>query len=435
MKFYSTKNKSHPVTFREAVMNGIPDDGGLYMPQYVPRVSGAFLPSIASYEFQEIAYIVAQQYIDDIPDNNLQSIIQRAINFDAPLVQVTHNISILELFHGPTLAFKDFGARFLANIMAHYMQNENKELIILVATSGDTGSAVAHGFYDIEGIKVLLLYPSKKVSWIQEQQLTTMNRNIYAFEVQGTFDDCQQLVKRAFLDTELKKRFYLSSANSINIARLLPQSFYYFYAYAQLPDKSNTIIISVPSGNFGNLTAGLLAKNMGLPVDVFIAAVNKNDIFPVYLKTGKFVPKAAVKTLSNAMDVGNPSNFYRIVSLYENNIEHIRRVVHSESISDEQTKAGIREVYNKYNYIIDPHGAVAYVAMKNYSKMKKQEGVFILLETAHPAKFYDIVNETLKIEVQIPHGLSVVLNKRKESIEISSEFVQFKSYILDQFSK
>jgi threonine synthase len=414
-------------------MRGIADDGGLYMPLQIPHQSISFIQSLKAFTFQELAYHLVQQYIDDISKSKLQEITEKTFNFDVPVIRMAADISILELFHGPTLAFKDFGARFLANIMAHYMESENKELIVLVATSGDTGSAVAHAFYEFAGIKVFLLYPSKKVSWIQEQQLTTMNENIYAFEVEGTFDDCQYLVKTAFLDEDLREKFSLSSANSINIARLLPQSLYYFSAYTQLDDCSNPIIFVVPSGNFGNLTAGLIAQRMGLPVDLFIAAVNSNKIFPQYLKTGKFEPKAAVKTLSNAMDVGNPSNFKRLVELYDGNIEKIRNNIYSCSISDQQTVTAIKDVYQKYNYVIDPHGAVGFQAMQEYAKSSKHDNKYMILETAHPAKFYDIVKEILNIEVKIPQRLATALSKNKNSITISKNFNDFKSSILDRF--
>jgi threonine synthase len=433
MNYYSTKDKNHHVNFREAVLKGIAPDGGLYMPSQIPQLEQSFFESLPNYTIQEVAFEVIKYFIDDLTDVELRNIVNKAINFDAPLVHLAEDVSILELFHGPTLAFKDFGARFLASLLAHYMQNENKELIILVATSGDTGSAVANGFYGVEGIKVFLLYPSGKVSWIQEQQLTTMNKNIYAFEVDGTFDDCQNLVKRAFLNEELLNRFYLSSANSINIARLIPQSIYYFRAYAQLPETSRKNVFSVPSGNFGNLTAGLIAKKMGLPIDVFIAAVNANDIFPSFISSGKYEPKTAIKTLSNAMDVGNPSNFFRIIDLYKQDISFIKENIYSYSISDEQTVNAIRTVHKKYKYILDPHGAVGYQAINEYKATMANRAHYVVFETAHPAKFMDIINGVINVEINIPRTLSHVLEKKKSATKISGEFEQFKSYILDRF--
>ena len=433
MKYYSTKDKSQRVDFRDAVLRGIAPDGGLYIPVQIPRLEDSFFDLLPRYSLQQISFEIIKHYINDISKNNLQSIIEKAINFKVPLVRLAPNISFLELFHGPTLAFKDFGARFLATVLSHYMQNIEKEIIILVATSGDTGSAVANGFYGIEGIKVFLLYPGGKVSWIQEQQLTTMDKNIYAFEVNGTFDDCQNIVKSAFLDRELSQRFYLSSANSINIARLLPQSFYYFYAFAQLEKSSDEIIFSVPSGNFGNLTAGVIAKKMGLPIDTFIAAVNINDVFLQYLRSGIYNPRNAIKTLSNAMDVGNPSNFYRIIELYGQDIDFIKSQIQSWSISDTVTIKGIQEVYQKYKYILDPHGAVAYQAVREYIKYYSNKAQFVILETAHPAKFLDIVKDAISVEVKMPQRLAHALEKEKHSIKMKKEFKSFKSYILDSF--
>ncbi len=432
MKFYSTNNKNNLVSFKEAVLSGIANDGGLYMPVEIPKLPSVFINSIDKISLKEISFNIAKQFFgQELNDEALLDIINSTITFDAPLVPLNDELNILELFHGPTLAFKDFGAKFMANVMSYLNKDLDKEIKILAATSGDTGSAVANGFYKVKGIKVVLLYPSKKVSKIQEQQLTTLGENITALEVKGTFDDCQRLVKQAFLDKELTKHCTLSSANSINVARLLPQSFYYFYAYSQIKDKNLPLIISVPSGNFGNLTAGLFAMEMGLPVHKFIAATNANDVFPKYLETSVFEVKPSVKTLSNAMDVGNPSNFARILNLNNHDYNLIKQKIFSSSFSDEQTKDAIKEIKSKYNYIIDPHGAVGYLAMKKFldeNNYKKLNGV--ILETAHPAKFADIVESVLKEKVEIPERLKSCLTKKKISIEISKDYLDFKNFIL-----
>jgi threonine synthase len=439
MEFYSTKNNNTRVTFRDAVIKGIAEDGGLYVPSVYPRLKPAFLSALAETTMAEIGFTVTRQFCEDISNNDLQTILEKTLTFGFPLIPLADTISVLELFHGPTLAFKDLGARFLANLLSYYLQQRDKEILVLVATSGDTGSAVAHGFYGLAGFKVGLLYPSKKVSHIQEQQLTTLDKNIYALEIDGTFDDCQAMVKRAFRDPELHKKFYLTSANSINIARLLPQSFYYFHAYGQLHSRrqsSGEVIFSVPCGNFGNLTAGLIAAEMGLPVKRFIAAVNSNTVFPEYLSSGEFKPRPALKTLSNAMDVGNPSNVQRILSLCGNKISALRAMIYSCSISDAETIAGIREVYTKYGYVIDPHGAVGYKALNRFQaqqkdKIKSAPENYITLETAHPAKFLDIVAPALNIEIDMPPRLAVVMHKQKKSIFLPNDFGELKSRLLD----
>lgn len=429
MNYYSTKNKNTSRTFRDAVLNGIADDGGLYLPEEFPHLSQDFIDNVSSKSMLEIAYEVSRNFIDDIPDADLLKILQKTLTFDAPLVSLSDKRHILELFHGPTLAFKDFGARFLANIMSWYNKDENKELIILVATSGDTGSAVAQGFYGIEGIKVGLLYPSGMVSEIQEKQLTTIGGNVQAFEVQGTFDDCQALVKQAFADADLKDKFTLSSANSINIARLLPQSFYYFRAYGQLQNPSPNLRICVPSGNFGNLTAGLMARAIGLPVDKFIAAVNANRSFPDYLQSGEFTARKAVATLSNAMDVGNPSNFDRIYTMFNGDRKAISQVIESVSVTDDETIGVIKEVYEKYQYIIDPHGAVGYKAAEELAPDTET----VIFETAHPAKFLDTVKNALNIDVEIPRRLAEQLHKKKSAMQIAKDFEAFKDAVFDVF--
>ncbi|MFA5849877.1 MAG: threonine synthase [Bacteroidales bacterium] len=427
MQLYSTNNRNNIVSFSDAVVKGIADDGGLFLPVSIPTLPQSFFKDIESLSFQDIAYIISKELLkDEISDNDLKNIISGSLDFPVPLVKLGEGLHILELFHGPTLAFKDFGARFMAAMLSHITRDST---VILVATSGDTGSAVANGFYGIEGIQVVLLYPSGKVSHIQEQQLTTLDKNVTALEINGTFDDCQRLVKQAFADDEIKSALKLSSANSINIARLLPQSFYYHYAYAQLKDKSKPVIFSVPSGNLGNLTGGLLAKEMGLPVHKFIAAVNANDILPQYLSSGKFVSKPSVQTISNAMDVGNPSNFARIVSMYDNSRERIDDVVFSRSYSDSQTEASIKELFAEYNYVADPHGAVGYAALKDFLREFPGNYNSIILETAHPAKFSDTVEKIIGKEVNMPDRLAQCLKKDKRSIKISSYFEDFKSFL------
>lgn len=443
MKLRSTNDKNNIATLKGAVLKGLADDGGLFVPMKIPKIDHGFIKNIHKYSFQRIAFEVAKTLLEkNIPENELKKIVNESINFDAPLIKLDENICTLELFHGPTLAFKDFGARFMSRLMTYFIKNSEQKLLILAATSGDTGSAVGNGFLNIKNTEVILLYPSGKVSKIQEQQLTTMNKNITALEINGTFDDCQRLVKEAFTNKELKEKFakdkiLLSSANSINIARLIPQTFYYFYAYAQYlklhKKHAKEIVFSVPSGNFGNLTAGLIAKKMGLPVKKFIAATNANNIFPKYLSSGKFAPKPSKKTISNAMDVGNPSNFARIQALYKNNVKNIRKDIWSQSFSDQKTKKAIQEIYEKYNYIADPHGAVAYLGLKEYfkkNKEKNQTGIF--LETAHPAKFLDTVEPILKKKIKIPPALLKCLKKKKTSIKLSKNFRDLRNVLLQK---
>ena len=427
MKLYSTNNKENIVDLKTAVLNGLAEDEGLFMPTKIPKMKKEFFENIEKLSFQEIAFEVAKQLLSkDISAKKLKQIIDEAINFDAPLVKLEENIYCLELFHGPTLAFKDFGARFMSRLISYF---NKKETLILVATSGDTGSAVAHGFYNVPGIKVVLLYPSAKVSQIQEQQLTTMGGNIQALEIKGNFDDCQTLVKQAITDSDLNKTLNLSSANSINIARLIPQSFYYLYAYAQIKKiNKKPLAICVPSGNFGNLTAGLIAKKMGLPIKKFIAATNANDPFPIFLQTGHFKPKDSVKTLSNAMDVGNPSNFVRILELYKFNLENIRKEIESKSYNDEKTLETMREVYQNSDYILDPHGAIGYMGIKDFVKNhNKYCGIF--LETADPSKFTNIVNKAIEVNPPMPKRLEKCLDKEKESIVLSNQFSDLKTFL------
>ena len=373
MKLYSTKNKERLVSLREAVFRGLPEDNGLYMPQAIPLLDQEFIKNLRQYSFQEIAFRVADTLLQGaIPESDLQRIIEQAVNFPAPVHQLDPRKYVLELYHGPSLAFKDFGARFMAQLMSYFNQDEDRELVILVATSGDTGGAVAAGFFQTPGIKVVILYPSGKVCMLQEKQLTTLGHNIAALEVHGTFDDCQALVKQAFLDPELSSAIRLSSANSINISRLIPQSFYYFEAYKQIADGGSPVVFCVPSGNFGNLTAGLIAHRMGLPVHHFIAATNINDVVPEYLHTGQYMPRPSVRTLSNAMDVGNPSNFARMVDMFScpecSTWNNMTASVSGFAYSDERTRRAIQEVYARYGYILEPHGAVAYLALDAFQE-------------------------------------------------------------------
>ena len=432
MQLYSTNNPKNIVSLKEAVLKSLPDDKGLYMPLEIPKLSPHFIKNLAQYSFQKIAFEVSKSLINRaISEKDLKKIIENAISFPAPIVQLDEEKYVLELFHGPSLAFKDFGARFMAQLMSHFNQKNKEELIILVATSGDTGGAVAAGFYKTTGIKVVILYPSGKVSMLQEKQLTTLGHNITAIEVNGTFDDCQALVKKAFLDKELKQNLNLSSANSINIARLMPQSFYYFEAFKQIKAREE-VVFCVPSGNFGNLTAGLLAKKMGLPVHHFIAATNINDVVPKYLQTGNYQARPSVRTMSNAMDVGNPSNFARMLDLYSSTWNMMKNEISAYAFNDELTSLAIKEVFEKYNYIIDPHGAVGYLALKTYQEENPNtQGV--VLETAHPSKFIDDVEQILNIKVKIPKRLSILANKEKKVIALNTDFIGFKNWLLNNF--
>ncbi|MBP7272657.1 MAG: threonine synthase [Saprospiraceae bacterium] len=433
MKLYSTKNPSQYVSLKEAIFKGLPDDNGLFMPWMLPKLSDDFIQQLPFYTFPQLSFEVAKTLIQDtIPDNDLRNIIDTAINFPAPIEQLDANTFILELFHGPSLAFKDFGARFMAETMSYFLKNDNKKLTILVATSGDTGGAVASGFYKTEGIEVIILYPSGKVSLLQEKQLTTLGHNITALEVQGSFDDCQALVKQAFLDSELHKAYNLSSANSINIARLIPQTFYYFEGYKQVVSQTKLpVVFSVPSGNFGNLTAGLFAQQMGLPVCQFIAATNANDVVPQYLNTGKYAPRPSIATLSNAMDVGNPSNFVRILDLYCSTWNIVGDKIKGYAFSDAQTRAAIKAVYEQFNYVMDPHGAVGYLALQAYQK-SNPDTAGVVFETAHPSKFIDVVENTLNRKIDIPPTLAALTDKQKDAVLISTTYSDFKKWLLER---
>lgn len=434
MELYSTRNHHLRVSLQEAVMKGLPEDNGLYMPVHIPRLPDRFFHDLPFYSFQEISLEIGRALFRGvIPDQELEALILRAINFPAPVVRLDEQTYILELFHGPSLAFKDFGARFMAQLMGYFNRNEDRELTILVATSGDTGGAVASGFFRTPGIRVVILYPSGKVSFLQEQQLTTLGHNIHALEIEGTFDDCQALVKQAFLDPELQTRLRLSSANSINIARLIPQSFYYFEAFKQLPQKGDPIVFSVPSGNFGNLTAGLLAQRMGLPVHHFIAATNDNDVVPEYLSTGIFRPRPSIPTLSNAMDVGNPSNFSRMTDLHPETPEcstwnNMKKSISGNSCNDFMIEDTMMETYEKYHYILDPHGATGIYALRKYlQKHPNTRG--IVLETAHPAKFYKDVERILKFGFPIPERLAALAALPKSATKLPANFEALKLFL------
>ncbi|MFK7969123.1 MAG: threonine synthase [Bacteroidia bacterium] len=434
MKLFSTNNPALEVDLKRAVIEGLPPDNGLYMPTYIPVLPVSFWAKAAGMSFQELAFEVTNTLLNGaIPEEALQSIIQQAVSFDAPLVEIEEGVSSLELWHGPTLAFKDFGARFMAQLMGYFVKDDEEELHILVATSGDTGGAVAAGFYNTPGIRVTILYPSGKVSPLQEKQLTTLGANISALEVNGTFDDCQALVKKAFLDPELKAKLNLSSANSINIARLIPQTFYYFRAWQQIQDTSRPLVMCVPSGNFGNLTAGLIAKRMGLPVSHFIAATNANDVVPAYLETGAYNPRPSVPTISNAMDVGAPSNFARMQDLYAGNWEEIKRDITGFCFDDEQTKQALKAVYEGAGYLMDPHGAVGYLALKAYQNNHPNTNG-IILETAHPAKFLEVVEPILNRKIEIPERLASLANKTKVATYLENDYLDLKQYLLGKSS-
>ena len=433
MKYYSTNKINREVTLKEAVIKGLAADNGLFMPERINKFEPSFFENIHNLSFQEIAFEVALKFFgDDIEASTLKTIVYDTLQFDCPLVKVTNNIYSLELFHGPTLAFKDIGARFMARLLSHFMINREKQINVLVATSGDTGSAVANGFLDVEGIHVYVLYPKGKVSKIQESQFTTLERNITALEIEGTFDDCQHLVKSAFLDKDLNEKLVLTSANSINVARFLPQSFYYFYAYAQLQKQGllndKSLVFSVPSGNLGNITAGLFAYEMGLPIHHFIAANNANSVVFDYLKDGEYTPRPSIETIANAMDVGAPSNFARILDLYNHSHAEISQILKSYTYSDEQIRETIKRVYDQYDYLCDPHGACGFKSLEE-SLDEDQVGVF--LETAHPAKFLETVEKIVgKGNVELPEKLSDFMHGKKKSIELNNQFDTFKSYLL-----
>lgn len=418
------------VNFREATINGQAPDKGLYFPNEIPVLPVEWIRGMDRLSNAEIAFRVIHPYIGNtIPGEKLYTIVTETIEFPIPLVKVTDKIYSLELFHGPTLAFKDVGARFMSRCLGHFVAGRNERVIVLVATSGDTGGAVANGFYGVEGVDVVILYPSGKVSPVQEKQLTTLGRNIHALEVNGSFDDCQRMVKQAFADTELRKNLFLTSANSINVARWLPQQFYYFFAYKQWQEKGNPPVISVPSGNFGNICAGLMAWASGLPVRHFIAACNANDIVPQYLETGNWLPRKATATLSNAMDVGDPSNFVRILELFSHRTPGIKDTMSSTSISDKETRNSIRDVFDRHHYLMDPHGAVGYLALQRWlDDHQGQQGIF--LETAHPVKFPEAVEEVTGRKIEVPAAVRLIMDSEKKSLYMNPEYGLLKDYLL-----
>ncbi len=430
-KFRSTLHRSPEVSLREAVLRGSAPDGGLYLPVEIPRLQKSFLERLASLTFQEIAREVAALFTgDEIPPDVLTKIVTDAFDFPVPLVTLSERLHILELFHGPTLAFKDFGARFMARLMGYFVAESGKELTVIVATSGDTGSAVAHAFLGVSGIRVVILYPTGRVSDAQEKQLTTLGQNITALEVSGSFDDCQRLAKQALLDPVIAERLTVTSANSINIARLIPQSFYYFAAVAQLPPSDSLPVFSVPGGNFGNLTGGLLAKRMGLEVAQFIAATNANDVVPEFLRSGKLIPRASRHTISNAMDVGNPSNFARIVDLYDNDLQAIRHDIWGCSFSDEETLRIMHDVEQRNGYVLDPHTAVGVLGWQSFAKQNPPALRGIVLATAHPAKFAETVARAIGVRPQMPERLAAFLDRPKKSIPFPNRFSELQEFLL-----
>lgn len=432
MQFYSTNNKDLRVSFKEAVFNSMPLDKGLYMPEVIPQLPASFIDNIEKYSLTEIAYEVASALLkDEIPADDLKALVEEAANFDAPAVPLDNNTFVLELFHGPSLAFKDFGARFMSRVMAYYLKDGEQLLDVLVATSGDTGGAVALGFLGVPNTRVTILYPKGKVSPIQEQQLTTLGQNIRAIEVDGTFDDCQALVKQAFADEELNQKFRLTSANSINISRLIPQTFYYFNAYAQLKRKGfKEVVFSVPSGNFGNIGAGLLAYKMGLPVKQFIAATNANDTVPRFLETGVYETKPSVQTYANAMDVGAPSNWVRIMDLFKQDTAALKEVVTAYHFTDEETLEGIKAIAEKHDYIACPHTAIAYLAVEKLRQQTDYESAAVFLSTAHACKFPDIFPPLLAAKIEIPNSVEELNGRTKQADELKTDFTGFKSYLL-----
>ena len=432
MLYYSTSGSAPKTTLQDAVVKGLAPDKGLYMPEHIPTIPKAFFNNIGEMSLQDIAYVVANTLFgDDIESETLKEIVNDTLNFDIPLVHVADNKYSLELFHGPTLAFKDVGARFMARLLGYFnKKNGTKDVNVLVATSGDTGSAVANGFLGVPGVNVYVLYPKGKVSKIQEVQFTTLGKNITALEISGTFDDCQALVKNAFMDEELNEKLQLTSANSINVARFLPQMFYYFYAYAQLAKMGkplDNIVVSVPSGNFGNITAGLIGKKMGLPIKRFIAANNRNDIFYQYLMSGVYNPRPSIATIANAMDVGAPSNFARILDLYDNSHEAISKEISGCTYTDEQIAETLKDTYDKTGYLLDPHGAVGYRSLVE-GLDNNEIGVF--LETAHPAKFKETVESIIEDEINIPAKLASFMKGTKSTVKLSSAFPAFKKYLM-----
>lgn len=427
MKFYSTNNSAHQVSLKEAVIKGLAPDNGLYMPAHIPVLSKDFIDALPQLSFREIGYeVIGALLSEDLSADHIKELVDHTLQFDAPLVKIEEGIYTLELFHGPTLAFKDFGARFCSKLMSFLL--EGQIVKVLVATSGDTGSAVANGFYDVPGVEVVILYPAGKVSNLQEKQFTTLGGNITALEVDGSFDDCQRMVKEAFGDKELNNEMLLTSANSINVARWIPQCLYYFYAYSRLPQNKREVVFSVPSGNFGNLAAGILAERMGLPITAFVAATNSNNVVPQYLEGFPFSAKASVQTISNSMDVGDPSNFPRLLALYTGDEDRLRAMVKGYFYNDKLTGEAMKMVKEHVGYTLDPHGAVAYLGLKDFLKTN-QEFTGVFLETAHPGKFREVVESTLNIKVELPERLEKFLHGNKKCEYIKKDFHEFKNFL------
>ena len=431
MKFRSTLRRGSEVSFRDAVLRGSAPDGGLYMPVEMPRLPPTLSEKLSSLSFPELAREVGALFLgEDIPADALTEIVTCAFDFPAPLVSLTERLHILELFHGPTLAFKDFGARFMARLMGYFVRESGQELTVIAATSGDTGSAVAHAFLGVPGIRVVILYPAGRVSVAQEKQFTTLGQNITALEVAGSFDDCQRLAKQALVDPEIGHQFTITSANSINIARLIPQLFYYFAGFAQIPGKGARVVFSVPSGNFGNLTAGLFAKRIGLPVVQFVAATNTNDVVPEFLRSGNLIPRASRRTVSNAMDVGNPSNFARIIDLYDNDLQAIRRDIWGCSFSDEETLRTMHDMEQRHNYVLDPHTAVGVLGWESFARQNHASYHGIVLATADPAKFAETVARATGLRPEMPERLASLLVRAKQSIPFPNRFSALQEFLL-----
>jgi threonine synthase len=427
--YFSLNKKAPNTSFRDAVIKGLAPDKGLYFPEHIEPLPKSFFENIDDLSYTEIAFEAIKQFVNlDIPEDILKNIIEDTLSFDFPVVELDKNISTLELFHGPTMAFKDVGARFMARCLGYFNTNNTNEVTVLVATSGDTGGAVANGFLGVKGVNVVILYPSGKVSDIQEKQLTTLGQNITALEVDGVFDDCQDMVKRAFLDEELTSKMQLTSANSINVARWLPQMFYFIFAYKQLHNTYDKIVFSIPSGNFGNICAGMMAQHLGLPIKHFVASNNANNVVTEYLKTESYIPKPSVQTISNAMDVGNPSNFIRIQEIYKNDFTKLKDNLTAYSFTDEETRKALKDIYKTYNYIADPHGAVGYLGCKSYLKDHPNSHC-VFLETAHPTKFLDVVEDTIEVKVKLPAQIEAVIHKEKVATTISN-YEDLKAFLL-----
>ena len=429
MNYYSLNKQAPNVSFKDAVIKGIAPDKGLYFPESITPLPDSFFENIENLSHHEIAFQAIRQFVsDDLPDTVLKDILKEVLDFEFPIVAIEKNVATLELFHGPTMAFKDVGARFMAQCLGYFSRGEQSEVTVLVATSGDTGGAVANGFLGVDGVKVVILYPSGKVSDIQERQLTTLGQNITALQVNGTFDDCQKMVKSAFLDDELLVKMQLTSANSINVARWLPQLFYFLFAYKAVKSKGKEIVFSIPSGNFGNICAGMVAQRLGMPVKHFVAATNANDTVPEFMRTGKYIPKPSTATISNAMDVGDPSNFIRIRHLYKDDYEALKENLSSYAFTDDETRKAILKIYNSSGYIADPHGAVGYLGLKKYQQ-NYPDTYGIFLETAHPVKFLDVVEETIGKSLDIPPQIKKVMDKKKISIQIKN-YRELKDYLM-----